>query len=160
MVTDVLSLHECVLRSADSISSVTDLLRMHRKTGKAFADPSAMTTQMRKDSDFWSLPPLTILCWQRLLVITKHLEDSTWHSPDGQHRNRVDYILVRKRFRSGVNIARTRSFPGAHTGSSHARLADDDLPPLPEKNQQARTRLKFDLEKLKDPSVLKPSKLC
>ena len=33
------------------------------ETGKAFVDPSAMITQMRKDSDFWSLPPLTILCW-------------------------------------------------------------------------------------------------
>ena len=32
------------------------------KTGKAFVDPSAITTQMREDSDFWSLPLLTILC--------------------------------------------------------------------------------------------------
>ena len=31
-------------------------------TGKAFADPSAMMTQMREDSDFWSLPTLSILC--------------------------------------------------------------------------------------------------
>ena len=33
------------------------------ETGKAFVDPSAMTTQMREDSDFWSLPALMILCW-------------------------------------------------------------------------------------------------
>ena len=45
------------------------------KTGKASVDPSTMTTQMREDSDFWSLPPLTILCWQTLLVITKHPEN-------------------------------------------------------------------------------------
>ena len=32
------------------------------ETGKAFVDPSAMMTQMREDSDFWSLPALTILC--------------------------------------------------------------------------------------------------
>ena len=44
-------------------------------TGKAFVDPSAMMIQMREDSDFWSLPPLTILCWPTLLVITKHPED-------------------------------------------------------------------------------------
>ena len=49
--------------------------RMFMKTGKASADPSAITTQMREDSDFWSLPPLTIMCWQTLLVITKHPED-------------------------------------------------------------------------------------
>ena len=30
--------------------------------------------------------------------------------------------LVRKRFRSGVNIARTRSFPGADIGSDHDLL--------------------------------------
>ena len=28
-----------------------------------------------EDSDFWSLPPLTILCWRTHLVITKHPED-------------------------------------------------------------------------------------
>ena len=30
---------------------------------------------MRLDSDLWSLPPLTILCWWTLLVVTKHSED-------------------------------------------------------------------------------------
>ena len=45
------------------------------KTGKAFVDPSAMTTQLRENSDFWSLPPLTILCLRTFLVITKHPED-------------------------------------------------------------------------------------
>ena len=37
----------------------------------------------------------------------------TWHSQNGHHHSQIDYILVRKRFRSGVNIAGTRSFPGA-----------------------------------------------
>ena len=41
------------------------------KTVKAFLDPSAMAKQIREDSYFWSLPPLTILCWRTLLVITK-----------------------------------------------------------------------------------------
>ena len=45
------------------------------ETGKVFADPSAMITQMREDSDLWSLPAVTILCWRTLLVITKHRED-------------------------------------------------------------------------------------
>ena len=40
-----------------------------------FVYPSAMMTQTREDSDFWSLPPLTILIWRTLLVITKHPED-------------------------------------------------------------------------------------
>ena len=28
----------------------------------------------------------------------------TWHSPNGQHHSQIDYILVRKRFRSGVTL--------------------------------------------------------
>ena len=29
----------------------------------------------------------------------------------GKHHNQIDYILVKRRFQTGVNIARTRSFP-------------------------------------------------
>ena len=43
----------------------------------------------------------------------------TWHSPDGTHHNQIDYILVKKRFRSGIKTARTRTFPGADVGSNH-----------------------------------------
>jgi len=93
--------------------------RMLMETGKAFVDRSAVMTQMRGNSDFWSLPPLTILCWRTLLVITKHPKKWIWHSPNGQHHRQIDYVLVRKRFRSGVNTARTRSFPGADIGSDH-----------------------------------------
>ena len=32
------------------------------ETDKTFVDPSEMMTQLREDSDFWSLSPLTILC--------------------------------------------------------------------------------------------------
>ena len=43
----------------------------------------------------------------------------TWHSPDGTHHNQIDYISVKKRFRSGIKIARTRTFPGADVGSDY-----------------------------------------
>ena len=82
------------------------------ETGKAFVDPSAIMTQMREDSDFWSLPPLTILCWRTLLVITKHPEDGPGIA-QMDNTTASGLHLVMKRFRSGVNIARTRSFPGA-----------------------------------------------
>ena len=62
----------------------------------------------------------------------------TWHSPNGQHHTQIDYILVRKRFRSGVNIARTRSFPGADIGSDHDLLMMTLRLRL-KKNQQAKT---------------------
>ena len=44
---------------------------------------------------------------------------ATWHSPKRKHHNQIDCIMVRKRFRSSVNIAKTRSFPGADIGSEH-----------------------------------------
>ena len=28
----------------------------------------------------------------------------TWHTPNGQHHNQIDYILVRKHLQSGVNL--------------------------------------------------------
>ena len=43
----------------------------------------------------------------------------TWHNLNGQRHKKINCILVRKRFRSGVNIARTRSFPRADIGSGH-----------------------------------------
>ena len=46
----------------------------------------------------------------------------TWHSPNGQHHNQNDFILMRNRFRSGVNSARARSFPEADIGSDHDLL--------------------------------------
>ena len=113
-----------------------------------------MMTQMREDSDFWSLPPLTILCWRTLLVITKHPKDGPGFSLNGQHHNQIDYILVRKRFRSGMNIARTRSFPGADIGSNHDLLIMTFHLRLKRISKPKDTRLKCDLEKLKDPNVL------
>ena len=62
--------------------------RMLVETGKAFVDPSAMITQMRGDSDFWSLPPVTISCLRTLLVITKH-------PGDGPGIAQIDYTTAR-----------------------------------------------------------------
>ena len=61
-------------------------------------------------------------------------------NPNGQHHNQTDYILVRKRFRSGVNVARTRSVPGADIGSDHDLLMMTVRLRLKKKkkNQQAR----------------------
>ena len=79
----------------------------------------------------------------------------TWHSPNGQHHNQIDYILVRKRFRSGVIIAITPSFPGEHIGSDHDLQMMTFHLRLKRSSKSKHNRLKFDLEKLKYPSVLK-----
>ena len=44
----------------------------------------------------------------------------TWTSPDGQHRNQIDYILCSQRWKSSIRAAKTR--PGADCGSDHELL--------------------------------------
>ena len=44
----------------------------------------------------------------------------TWTSPDGQHRNQIDYILYSQRWRSSIQSAKTR--PGTDCSSDHELL--------------------------------------
>ena len=65
-------------------------------------------------------------CQENTLVIINTLFQQhtrrlyTWTSPDGQHRNQVDYILCNQRWRSSIQSAKTRL--GAHCGSDHELL--------------------------------------
>ena len=94
-------------------------------------------------------------------IFGHHKASRRWtrHSPNGQHHNQIDYILVRKRFRSGVNIARTRSFPGADTGRDYDLLMMTVRLRLKRTSKPKHTRVKIDLEKLKIPMCWKPSRL-
>ena len=44
----------------------------------------------------------------------------TWTSPDGQHRNQIDYILCSQKWRSSIQSTKTR--PEADCGSHHELL--------------------------------------
>ena len=44
----------------------------------------------------------------------------TWTSPDGKHRNKIDYILCSQRWRSSIQS--TKTIPGADCGSDHELL--------------------------------------
>ena len=63
-----------------------------------------------------------------MLVITNTLFQQpkrrlyTWTSPDGQHRNQIDYILCSQRWRSSIQSAKTRL--GADCGSDRELLID------------------------------------
>ena len=65
-------------------------------------------------------------CQENALIITNTLFQQnkrrpyTWTSPDGQHQNKIDYILCRQRWRSSIQSAKTR--PGADCGSDHEVL--------------------------------------
>jgi len=43
-----------------------------------------------------------------------------WTSPDGQHWNEIDYILCSQRWRSSIQLAKTK--PEADCGSDHELL--------------------------------------
>ena len=66
------------------------------------------------------------LCQENALVIANTLfqehkrRRDTWASPDGQHRNQIDYILCSQRWRSSIQSAKTR--PGADCDSDHELL--------------------------------------
>ena len=48
----------------------------------------------------------------------------TWTSPDGQHRNQIDYILCSQRWRSSIHSTKAR--PGADCGPDHDSLPNSD----------------------------------
>ena len=65
-------------------------------------------------------------CQENALIIANTLLQQhkrrlyTWTSPDGQHRNQIDYVLCSQRWRSSIQSAKTR--PGADCGSDHELL--------------------------------------
>ena len=69
---------------------------------------------------------ITEFCQEKALVIANTLFQEhrrrlyTWTSPDGQHRNQIDYILCSQRWRSSIQSTKTR--PGANCGSNHELL--------------------------------------
>ena len=76
--------------------------------------------------------------------------------PDEKHHNQIDYILIKKRFRSGVNIYRTRSFPGADVGSDHDLVMMTFQVRLKMARKPNQPRLRLDLEKLRNQYVACP----
>ena len=65
-------------------------------------------------------------CQEKALVIANTLFQQhkrrlyTWTSPDGRHRNQIDYILCSQRWRSSIQSAKAR--PGADCDSDHELL--------------------------------------
>ena len=65
-------------------------------------------------------------CQEHAMVIANTLFQQhkrrlyTWTSPDGQHRNQIDYILCSQRWGSSIQSTKTR--PGADCGSDHELL--------------------------------------
>ena len=60
---------------------------------------------------------------------------------------------MKKRFRSGIKTARTRTFPGADVGSDHDMVMTFQTR-LKNSRKPTQPRIRFDLEKLNDPKVV------
>ena len=69
---------------------------------------------------------LTEFCQENTQLPTTQEKTLHMTSPDGQHRNQIDYILCSQRWRSSMQSAKTR--PGADCGSDHEPfIANSDL---------------------------------
>ena len=67
--------------------------------------------------------------------------------------NQIDYILTPWHFKSSINKAKTRTYPGADIGSDHDLVLLVMKVKLKKKQKPTNPRIKFDLEKLDDPEV-------
>ena len=67
-------------------------------------------------------------CQENALVIANTLFQQhkrrlyTWTSPDGQHRNQIDYMLCSQRWRSSIQSTTTKKKTRADCGSGHELL--------------------------------------
>uniref|UniRef100_H3A2T9 Uncharacterized protein n=1 Tax=Latimeria chalumnae TaxID=7897 RepID=H3A2T9_LATCH len=77
----------------------------------------------------------------------------TWHAPDRWLHNQPNYILTEKHFQSSINMTGTRIFPGADIGSDYDLVMMMLKLKLKKHPGPANTRIRYDLEKLKDPNI-------
>ena len=78
----------------------------------------------------------------------------TWHSPDGTHHNQIWLHLGEEWFYSDIKTARTRTFSGAEVGSDHDMVMMTFQIRLKNSKKPTQPRIRFDLEKLNDPTVM------
>ena len=67
---------------------------------------------------------LEFICYNYMIVanilgINKSSRIVTWHSPDGKTNNQIDYIIMKRRFKSDINVAKTRVYNNADIGSDY-----------------------------------------
>ena len=70
----------------------------------------------------------------------------TWTSPDGQHRNQIDFILCSQRWRSSIQSTKTR--PGADCGSDHELLIAKFRLKLKKKVGKTARPFRYDLNQI------------
>ena len=79
---------------------------------------------------------------------------TTWHAPNGKMHNQIEFILTARRFKSSIIRTNTRTYSGANVGSDHDLVLLTMKMKLKKNKTSTNTQIKFDLEKLKDPSIV------
>ena len=83
---------------------------------------------------------------------------TTWHSPNGMVHNQIDYIFISRRFATGVNRAKTRTFNKPDIGSDHDLVMAALKMKLKVNRKNKERKTYFDLDKLKDSEISKQYK--
>jgi len=71
----------------------------------------------------------------------------TWTSPDGKHRNQIDYIMCNNRWRSAIQAMRT--LPGADCGTDHELLMAEIRVKL-RKSKRKCAPTRYDMERVSE----------
>ncbi|XP_072047001.1 craniofacial development protein 2-like [Amphiura filiformis] len=77
----------------------------------------------------------------------KESREWTWESPDGKTKNKIDFILIKQRWKSSISMA--RSFPSVDTGSDHQLVLANFKLRLKVKPKPLRQN-KYDIKKCQD----------
>ena len=80
---------------------------------------------------------------------------TTWHSANGVTHNQTDYIITMRLFKSSIDRANSRTFPGVGSNSDHDLLIGTMKMKLKfeEKLGNNGPRIQFSLKKLRNPQV-------
>ena len=77
-----------------------------------------------------------------------------WHPPSCEQHNKIDYIMIRKRFRASVNFPQTRTFPATDIGSDRDLVMMIFRLRLKIAQQQILKRIEYNLEGLNSPNLI------
>ena len=78
---------------------------------------------------------------------------TTWHAPNNETHNQIDFILAPQRYKSSINKAKTRTYPGADVGSDHDMVLMTLKLKLKKNLKQNTPRIRFNVDKLRDPLI-------
>ena len=143
----------------DVIHIYNGILRSHRQEwNSATYNMCGLECKSRKSRDIWSNRQvwpwskneagqrLTEFCQENALVIAYTLfQQEMWMSPDGQNWNQTDYILCSRRWRSSIQLPKTRL--ETDCGSNHELLVAKFRLELKKVGKTTRP-FKYDLNKI------------